>query len=225
MGWKASFIVANARAPGYLGTFPAHDPVRARALVKGLFPGRAYRSAGSTTFETGLYPPHDALAIGAYDGAAIVAGWEAGAALRADHPLVAGLAAHYPAAAILTVVLLSATNSFAYAYFEQGVLRRAHAGSADDGVDEDRGPPLPAERPLLATATVRGGRRVFALDGAEYTVDQIGESLAFAVATPFFGVPLDAFDGWDLPMEAFAPRLSRWRRLLHRLGTGPSSAG
>src|SRR4051812_37163734 len=71
MGWKASCLLASTRDDGYLGTFPAHDPARARDLARRLG-FDTYRGVGPATFEDGVYPQNGELYVGAYDGAVIV---------------------------------------------------------------------------------------------------------------------------------------------------------
>jgi hypothetical protein len=191
MGYKASFVVASERDPGYLGTFPSHHPDWASRLVAELYPDKPYEDAGLATFEDAIYP--DTLYIGAYDGAALVAEPTLRhEALRPEHPVIAGLSRRFPAGGVLTVGLHSGSNFFSYAYFEGGRLLRAYAGDIDNGVTLERGQPLPEEEWLFGSSIVRDGRRVFLRDGEEWEPDQMGTALVFSVASCFFGEWLDS---------------------------------
>jgi hypothetical protein len=204
MGWKAACILVSERETGYLGTLPQHDSLAARDLIARLGLG-PYRSLGLTDFDHGIYPARGRLVIGAYDGAAIVAERDlvVGTVTGKTGLILARLLERFPAAELLVLELHSVVNYFAYASYRQGQLLRAYAGSADDGVLVELGQVQPEERDYFARSVVRGGVRVFELDGATSTVDQVGESLAFAMASQFFGKPLDAFAGEDLIVEEF----------------------
>lgn len=218
MGWKASCILINERGPGFLGTLPSHDPARARELIAdcglGLFRGR-----GMTSFEEGIFPDH--LAIGAYDGAAIIGDPEIGSTCldSGDNPLMAGILKAFPKAEILRVGLHSVVNLWSYALYANGTLKRAFGGCADDGVVIDAGDLLPEERPHFEKSVVRDGERFFLgeFDGQieEQDAASYGEELVFDVMGRFFGVRPDrataGADPFHLAMESFAPqKLSRW---------------
>jgi hypothetical protein len=209
MGWKASCILINERSPGYLGTMPPHDPQRARRLIEDLGLGPC-RSRGMTTFEEGIYP--DRLVVGAYDGAAFIGTSDLiNSSERIGHnPLILRVLETFPKAAVLAVCLHSVVNLFGYAYFEAGVLIRAHGGSAEEGVVVDQGERLPEEQPHFERSIVRDGKRLFYADiggrMAEFSAEAYGETLAFEVMARYFGCPLDKLPGIDplgLPMEAF----------------------
>jgi hypothetical protein len=204
MGWKAACILVNEREPGYLGTLPPHDSPAAHDLIERLGLG-PYRSLGLTDFDSGVYPEPGRLVIGAYDGAAIVAERDlvVGTVTGETGTILARLLGLFPAAELLVLELHSVVNYFAYASYRQGRLQRAFAGSADDGVLVEMGQVQPEERDYFARSAVREGVRVFELDGATWTVDQVGESLAFAMASRFLGEPLDEFACEDLIVEEF----------------------
>jgi hypothetical protein len=204
MGWKAACILVSEREPGYLGTLPEHDSHAARELIGQLDLGLR-RSVGLTTFDPGLYPDDGHLVIGAYDGAAIVASQDLifGAVTGENDRVLQRLLKLFPAAELLVIELLSVVNYFAYAYYRQGVLQRAYAGSAEDGVLVETGEVQPEEHDYFAHSTVRDGERSFELDGESWTVDQVGDSLAFRMASRFLGMSLDAFTGEALTVEEF----------------------
>jgi hypothetical protein len=204
MGWKAACILVNERETGYLGTLPQHDAPAARNLIEQLGLG-PYRSLGLTDFDSGVYPERGRLVIGAYDGAAIVAERDLvyGTVTGQTGLILARLLELFPAAEVLVLELHSVVNYFAYASYRQGRLQRAFAGSAEDGVMVEMGAVQPEERDYFARSVVRDGVRSFELDGATWTVDQVGESLAFAMASRFLGEPLDEFACEDLIVEEF----------------------
>lgn len=205
MGYKAACILVNERGPGYLGTFPKHDPQAARNLVARLGLG-TYASIGLRTFETDICPKPGVLGIGAYDGAAILGSQElvSGAVTGENIRFLSVVLGLFPDAEVLVLELYSAVNYFGYAYYSRGSLRRAYAGDADHGIFIETGTPQPEEQPFFAHSMVRDGVRTFELDGETWTVDQIGENLAFAMAGRFLGKPLDQFNEWELGTEEFA---------------------
>jgi len=79
-----------------------------------------------------------------------------------------------------------ATPPRVYAWFENGKLIRARAGSADDGIFCEQGPPLPLELKFNL------------FDG---TID--GEELVMELCKPFLGCRIDEYTAWDLRMELF----------------------
>jgi hypothetical protein len=135
MGWKAACILINEREPGYLGTLPTHHALAARALADQLG-FDSYHSQGLTDFDSGIFPENGLLVIGAYDGAAIIASKDLiiGAVTGENAQVLYRLLELFPAAELLIIELHSVINYFAYAYYRQGALQRAYAGSTVDGV-------------------------------------------------------------------------------------------
>src|SRR5262249_52987925 len=149
-----------------------------------------------TDFDYGVYPQKKRLVIGAYDGAAIVAGQDLvfGTVTGEKPSLLRRLLELYPDADILVVELHSVVNYFAYAYYRRGELLRAYAGSADNGILVETGDLQPEEQIYFTHSELRDGMRYFEFHGETYSADQIGEELAFAMARKFLGVQLDEFD-------------------------------
>jgi hypothetical protein len=204
MGWKAACILVNEREPGYLGMLPEHDSQAARELTQQLDLG-PYRSLGLTTFDYGMYPDRGHLVIGAYDGAAIVADQDRifGAVTGANGRVLQRVLQRFPAAELLVIELHSVVNSFAYASYRHGELQRAYAGSADDGVLVETGELQPEEHDYFTHSAVRDGVRSFELDGETWTVDQVGDGLAFRMASRFLGQSMDEFACEALTVEEF----------------------
>jgi hypothetical protein len=188
MGWKAACILVNEREPGYLGTLPKHNSQAARDLADQLGLG-SYRSLGLTVFDSGIYPEDGHLAIGAYDGAAMVASQDLifGAVTGKNERVLHQLLHLFPGAELLVMELHSVVNYWAYAYYRQGALQRAYAGSADDGVLVETGEVQPLEDNYFAHSVVRDGVRPFELDGKTWTADQTGELLTLSMASRFLG--------------------------------------
>lgn len=204
MGWKAACILVNEREPGYLGMLPEHDSQAARELTDRLDLG-PYRRLGLTTFDYGMYPDRGHLVIGAYDGAAIVADQDLifGAVTGENVRVLHRLLQRFPAAELLVIELHSVVNYFASAYYRHGELQRAYAGSADDGVLVETGELQPEEQDSFTHSAVRDGVRSFELDGETWTVDQVGDGLAFRMASRFLGQSMDEFACDELTMEEF----------------------
>lgn len=189
MGWSTSFILVNEREPGFLGTFPNHDPVAAHELI-GKLGLRPVRTSSLSNFDTGLSPKAGWFCVGAYSGAALLAAVPEliGCVENEDNPMLAKLLNIFPHASLLAVELASATNQFAYGYFVKGSLLRALAGDAERGIVVDKGTPQPEETPILAMVS-------------NIDIPQKGETLAFAMSQKFFGLPLDRFPSENLAVE------------------------
>src|SRR5437868_12288015 len=151
MGWKAFNLSATNREDRYLTTFPAPDPARARDFVRRL--GGTYESQGEATFENGLYPQdNDDLYVGAYANAVVIGSVPiAEEAFTDDVPRAVQCATDLlPGCRALIAMLHSVVDLFGYAWYENGKLLRARAGSADDGVFFEKGALLPIEQKLKA---------------------------------------------------------------------------
>ena len=207
MGWKAACILVSEREPGYLGALPQHDPVAAHDLIVRLGLGSC-PSLRLTDFDYGVYPESGRFVIGAYNGAAIVAGQDLvfGMVIGEKGDVLRQLLELFPAAEILVIELHSAVNYFGYAYYRGQELQRAYAGSAEDGVLVERGELQPEEQDYFAHSEVRDGMRYFDLDGETWTVDQIGEILVFAMASKFLGKPLNQLSLKNLTVEELEER-------------------
>lgn len=197
MGWKASCIFVNQREPGYLGTFPKHDPALARELVAAL-PVPPHVALERTNLELAMDPDPGRLFVGAYPGGAVICEFDLAQSCIAPTPppVIRALSKHYAGAPILAITLHSVVNLYGYAYFEVGKLRRARAGTDGGEPFLGVGEPLPEELPLLR-------------DNA------CGEEIVFAIADRYFGAPIDEVDIWDLEMARFTPvhpRRSFWQR-------------
>ncbi len=211
MGWKASCILVNTRADGYLGTFPEHDPERARAIVRDLDLG-PFKSTGMTDFTEGIYPTRGELYVGAYDGAMIVAHESIAIDCLSEQvpPLVRWLAERLPGSRMLAIALQSVVNLYGYASYVEGRLVRVRAGATDGGVLVDHGDPLPEERPLFERSFLRDGQRIFVtdIDGVpvEFSDDAYGEEFVFELARRYVGCRLDQFESENLLIEKFERR-------------------
>ena len=186
-GWKAFNLIATARDDGYLTTFPQPSPANARQFLRLL--GGSYESRGDATLESGLYPQDVGdLYVGAYEDAIVLGSVPiTRAAFSGDVPQAVTCAtALFPGCRVLIVMLHSVVDLFGYAWFEDGKLLRARAGSADEGVFFERGSPLPLESKLKA---------------CDETID--GEELVMELCRPLLGCRIDEYDSWDLKMELF----------------------
>lgn len=187
LGWKAFNLIATNGEDGYLTTFPSPNPAKARDFLRRL--GGTYQSKGEATFEDGLYPrDNDDLYVGAYTNALVL-----GSRLIAEEAFADGVPRAVqcatellPGCRALVAVLHSVVDLFGYAWYEDGKLFRARAGSADDGVFFEKGPSLPLEQKLKAF---------------DETID--GEELVMELCRPFLGCRIDEYDAWNLKMELF----------------------
>jgi hypothetical protein len=212
VGWKAQCILVNEREPGHLGQPLEFDPGRALLLATRL-ELKLGPQLGTSTLLDCIYPPANECALGAYDGAAVLADAERilGCSADPERPLLARLRATYPGAAMLVLELNSVVNAFGYAYYERGELLRAHVGDMN-GVFHEVGALLPEEQPFFVQSEMRGGERIFHQEiggrTEEFGIAAMGESLAFAVAGRFFGAPLDQAPLETLTVERFGRKAS-----------------
>jgi hypothetical protein len=198
MGWKAFNLIAVRGDADYLTSFPAPDPAKARDFIRRI--GGAYESHGDSTLEQALYPQdHDDLYVGAYANALVIGSVPiTQEAFKGGVPRAVQCAtAMLPGCRALIAMLHSVVDLFGYAWYENGKLRRARAGSGDDGIFFEKGSPLPIEEKLKAN---------------DEAID--GEEMVMELCRPFLGCRIDQYDAWDLKMELFKRKrgwTSWWR--------------
>jgi hypothetical protein len=194
MGWSISVILANEREPGYFGTFPEHDPVRAREIVEKLGIHSTNRSVFSD-FNIGLNPKGGWYSIGAYPGGALVAGAKGlvSNVENVNSEFIARFTQVFPNARVLAMELVSATGYFAYVLYDKKMLTRMFCGDAERGIVIDIGERLTEESAILNVNRVSPPLA-------------IGEMLAFAVSKTFFGVSLDKYPAERLMVELMEER-------------------
>lgn len=193
MGWKASCIFASSRHDGYLKSFPPHRPEKAKQVLS-LLRGK-YKSIGMATLEQGIYPEkRNQLYLGSYDEAVVIGNYGlVDRAFDGSVPqIVERLQSLLPGSCVLVITLHSVVNLFGYAWFDNGRLVRARAGSADDGVFFESGEPLPLELPLLAKSTMREGERVYVADigGQQEEFDESAFGLSWSCVVRFWDAAL-----------------------------------
>src|SRR5581483_2235653 len=117
MGWKAFNIFASSRVDGYLASFPAPIPQKAREFLLKL--GQPYRGLGEASLDTALYPGSDTeLYIGAYDHALVLGSSSiAQRVFMGEVPDAVQIACdQFPNTLLLVAMLHSVTNLFGYAF-------------------------------------------------------------------------------------------------------------
>lgn len=212
MGWRTACVLVGEREGGFLGTFPAHLPGRARRLLSdlGLDAGAASKPSD---FDAGLEPPPDWFCVGAYEGAALVCGHPElyGLVESPRKPFLARCLSLSPGAQVLFCELDEGTSFVAYALYERGRLLRALACDPDRGVVVNEGEVLPEEASILRTASSAAGRGGPGAGGAsDAELCDAAESLLFALTGRFLGPPLNEFPAEKLPVELFKLKMS-WR--------------
>lgn len=194
MGWKASFIiVAHEDCPaGYLGTLPTHDADRATELIKQL--GYTYKVRKMSNMEP--RPKEGSAVIGAYKMAAMIADQAIYKCFdNRDSSLFKQALQIYPNGSCLILVLHSVVNLYGYALYEKGVLIREFGGNGEEEITSEFGNPLPEEAQAFERSKIINGERVFydeiGRKTEEFSPSSYGETLAFLVASRFFGECLD----------------------------------
>ena len=136
MGWKISCIISNERQFGYLGTSPEHSAVSARNVIRKMrIP--VTNTTSLVFFENGI----DAIdgkrcfCIGAYEGATLIAGISdlVGTVEHENDEFIKRFVSLYPKATVFAFDLNSSTNYFAYALYENSVVRRKACGDGGGG--------------------------------------------------------------------------------------------
>ncbi len=209
-------IMAAPDCPrGYLGQLPEHIPERADRLIQTLdYPKFNARCADSVQLHpkvkhpiprpfnftdmlnARLYPPASTL-LGAYEKAYILVDeylLRACLRLSADSQF-GNILKVYPDGTIFMMHTQNSSNSYHYALYESGQLVREHAGDIDNFSSIEMGDPAPEEQEDYARSKVIDGERIFYKEMMfrnkpqieEFTVDCYGETLAFAIASRFFG--------------------------------------
>lgn len=219
MGTKMFCVFINEREPGYLGTFPAHDPEKAKEMLEKL--GYSEYSAlkpfsQTTILSEGIDWLKESIFIGAYPGATIVCDEDlaTGFFIQPHNERVKHILATFPNATIVVAVLISTSSGWGYAVYEQGKLLRMSSGDGDTGITDDFGSLLPEELSHFKSSVVRDGMRYFLWDSFtqqhESNHVDYGESLVFSILNRIFGHdPMEQDGAFDkLEVERF--KLKQW---------------
>jgi hypothetical protein len=191
MGWKISCLLANERQPGYLANSPEHDAVAARHLLKSMRILVTHTSSLAFLFNgIDSLDSHRRFCIGTYEGAALIAGLPdlIGTVEHKSNEIIQRFVSLYPKATVFAFDVSSSTNYFAYALYENSVLRRHVCGDAERGLVLNEGPLLEEEKEVLDKY---GGQDLV----------KHGEALAFNLCKRFFGRPFDELDDDKLHVE------------------------
>ena len=143
--WMLAGSDGDARV--ILKSKPPLDRAASAALAARLFPGERLEPLEDGTLSS-TCPPDDELVIGCFPGLSIVAAKEFGI----DFP--SRLPAAFRAGSLGRTIHLHAMHSVvdwaAFAWWQDGELRRSLSLSPDSGILEDVGPRLPFEQPYWA---------------------------------------------------------------------------
>jgi hypothetical protein len=216
MGLKMFCVFINEREPGYLGTFPAHDPEKAKEMLKKL--GYSEYSAlksfsQTTTLSDGIDWLKESIFIGAYPGATVICDEDLALDFfRQPHnERVKHILATFPNATIVVAFSISTCSGWGYAVYEEGKLVRMSSGDGDTGITHDFGSLLPEELPHFKSSVVRDGMRYFLWDSftQQYESNHVdyGESLMFSILNRIFGHDPIEQDGAFDKLEAERFRL------------------
>jgi hypothetical protein len=149
MGAKAWMLVyADRPVPDVLREHPAVDRQATRALVARLHPGATLTPIDDGTLMENSNPPDGVVYAGVFPGVTVLASGEVGL----DHPstLPKRFLAEGQGRTLYLHAMHSVVDWFAYAVWEDGVLRRALSLTPEDEPLENVGEPLPFELPYWA---------------------------------------------------------------------------
>ncbi len=195
MGWKTSAILIDG----------IYDGPTTELLAKLGLGNRI--AAGTVTVEEAFYP--EGLFVGTHKGSTVIFEDEIPFHVmegRAEE-LVARLTETFPGKSFAAVVLHSATNLYGLAYYENGERLRIISGSADDGIYNDEGAPLPAEIRALEgkTETTKSDGTLVYVDqmGEEWLHDHLGEERVFHLMYELLHLGDDGedFEDWFIDSE------------------------
>lgn len=209
MGWNAACIFVNENGPGYFGGLPPHRSERATGLLSQIYLRAKLRPVCGSNLLDELEPPKAHFGFGAYDHGCVLSDWYEviGCTVDSNKPILQRCLSLFSGASVLAFELSSGVNAFGYALYEGGVLRRAHAGNAKDGITTHIGQPLLEEEGFFRDSEVRAGERFFRQrvggELMEFSTPVFGETLVFHVASRFLGTPFDRFPAESLAMERF----------------------
>ncbi|QBE63295.1 DUF6928 family protein [Pseudoduganella lutea] len=203
MRWELSIVCATDR-PGSFAEPAGNDVDRAARIVSELA-ADGYQHAGEVSLWQALYPGDDALFVGAYPGGVLACHADLAGALihgnawsRVNGSLRGGfretLLALYPGGEVMAMALHCAANLWGFSTYRESRRIRTVAGSGEDGLFADHGPPLAEEIPVLAHVTPALLDRPAA-----------GEALVLAASARMFGDSIDRLAGTG-------PTLSHYRR-------------
>jgi len=218
MGLNLNLVLISDPARPFDPENVAHDPTRARAILKKLGFGR-WKHTGATTLMRGMRPDTGELRITAGSGGTIVA--EPGClglhlAKVGGSESVERVRRVFPGSEIIALSLVSFTDTFVYTVIDpRGEVVRVHMGDCESGLRVDEGDLLEEELPGLGDTELRDGRRVLSADGRDWMEEGSGEELVCDVAGRFFGRSIGEFDDDGVPMETYReppPWWAFWRR-------------
>jgi hypothetical protein len=138
-------VYSNGSAKAALRTSPLLDREASTELAKRLFPSEKLQSISDGTLSF-TDPPDDELMVGCVSGVSIVAAME----FAIDRPsqLPAVFLSLAPTGTTYLHAMHSVVDWFAFAVWENGILRRSLSLSPDGGIVEDIGERLPFEVPF-----------------------------------------------------------------------------
>ncbi|MEV7730205.1 hypothetical protein AB0P15_36655 [Streptomyces sp. NPDC087917] len=149
MGAKTGLLVyADGDVPDLLRQVGVPDLEQTSAMMRRLYPGWAIEAAAGSNLWEGIYPP---------DGRSYAGSWP-GVELVCDRRLMADLPSRLPAELVAASMgrrmvlhsMHSVVDSLTFAMWENGRLIRSLSLSADGGIVENIGEPLPFELPYWA---------------------------------------------------------------------------
>jgi hypothetical protein len=193
MRWELSIVCATER-PGSFGAPAGNDVAHAARIRQELTEG-GYRYAGEVTLWDALHPDAQALFVGAYPGGVLVCHADLAGALihgNAWSRVNRGLRSDFrdtvlrlfPTGEVMAMALHCVAELWGFSAYQAARRVRTVAGSAEEGLFVDSGPPLAEELALLA------GAGPGALDAPV-----LGEGLVLAASARMFGCGIDGLAG------------------------------
>lgn len=216
MGWKLSciFIAKKDLKDSFSSSVELSEENVSKIESSGLL--AQYERDEQTRLESVLYPARDEFGVGGYDAGFIFChstmpaiffdenarGKMVGKIKGAD-AIKADLINIFPGGQILSLMLHSVVNLWAYSFYDGGKLIRSVAGASDSGIVANVGEPLPEERAILESKTIDS-----------LVEEGYGEELVFEISRRLFGCRIDELEELNQPILLYRKqKISFFRRL------------
>lgn len=226
MGWKLSciFIAEKDLKESFSSSVKLSEENILKIKSSGLL--SQYEREEQTCLELAIYPAQDEFGIGAYDAGFIFC-HSTMPAIFFDEKARAKMVGKikdadarktdlinlFPEGQILSLMLHSVVNLWAYSFYDKGKLVRSAAGASGSGIFTNIGNPLSEEQTILENK---------AIDSVNE--EGYGEELVFEISRRLFGCRIDELEKLNQPLLLYKRRKPPFfKRLLSskRVEEGP----
>jgi hypothetical protein len=193
MGWKCSCLFVGNIENGYFATKPKHSSEQAQNILRAL--GHNTDKIGKK-HHADIYPAANNIVVGAFEKGAFLANTKIMDFLETGQDDYFRKAMScYPGGNLLALALHSVVDFSAFAYYQNGQLRRMFACASDPGIIRQDGARLLEEEKQYEGSFERDGALVFprTYDGRthEFAIAGITEEIVFDLSARPLGQRYD----------------------------------